>query len=317
MKHWIPITLLLIALVLSAATTHAQQTEKPGERVSDEAWFWFANAHIDHGFTEAEAFAASGLTARPGVMSLPVSSAWKETGKTVKVLPYPGVQHPRIGFLEGAIDPMRGTKVSVFAPWDETSYFVVDVPEALFSNLGLTFLAHTHIPTIWDDQGVPNPVFEWERLKKGVLEFEEKLPNGIVFGARVTPEADGVSMEQWLENGTKETLTGLRTQVCVLTKGAKGFEAQTGDNKSLEKPVAVASHGKRHVLTAWTHCGKVWENSKCPCFHSDPVFPDCAPGETVRMRGVLRFYEGDDLAGAIAKVNEELTASPSKKKKKR
>jgi hypothetical protein len=29
---------------------------------------------------------------------------------------------PRIGFLEGAFHPLRGMKVSIFAPLDETSY---------------------------------------------------------------------------------------------------------------------------------------------------------------------------------------------------
>ena len=46
------------------------------------------------------------------------------------VLPYPGGRHPRIGFLDGAVDPQRETKVSVFTPWDDSSYVVVDVPEA-------------------------------------------------------------------------------------------------------------------------------------------------------------------------------------------
>ena len=150
MRHIIILLSLLFSL-----SAFGQQLEKPGARVSDEAWFWFANARNDHGFTEAEAYEASQLKARPGVLSLPKGSAWKHGDRTVKVLPYPGVHHPRIGFLEGAIDPMRGTKVSVFAPWDDSSYFVVDVPEAIFSNLGLTFLAHTHIPTIWDEQNLP------------------------------------------------------------------------------------------------------------------------------------------------------------------
>jgi hypothetical protein len=38
-----------------------------------------------------------------------------------RVLPYPGGRHPRVGFLDGAIDPQRGTKASVFAPWGKTA----------------------------------------------------------------------------------------------------------------------------------------------------------------------------------------------------
>ena len=70
------------------------------------------------------------------------------------MLPYPGGRHPRIGFLEGAIDPQRETKLSVFTPWHDSSYVVADVPEAIWSNLGLTYLAHTHIPTIWTAQKI-------------------------------------------------------------------------------------------------------------------------------------------------------------------
>ena len=35
-----------------------------------------------------------------------------------------------------------------------TSYVVVDIPEAIWSNLGLTFLAHTHVPTIWSKKNI-------------------------------------------------------------------------------------------------------------------------------------------------------------------
>ena len=34
------------------------------------------------------------------------------------------------------------------------------------------------------------------------LDFERTLPNGIRFGAKVTPAATAVRMEMWLTNGT-------------------------------------------------------------------------------------------------------------------
>ena len=55
------------------------------------------------------------------------------------VLPYPGGRHPRTGFLEGAMRPQRETKISIFTPWDNHSYVVLDIPEAIWSNLGLTY----------------------------------------------------------------------------------------------------------------------------------------------------------------------------------
>ena len=49
------------------------------------------------------------------------------------------------------------------------------------------------------------------------------------------------------------------------------------------------------MLTAWERCGRAWGNAEVPCLHADPVLPDCKPGETVRVRGRLWFYEGKDI----------------------
>ena len=213
------------------------------------------------------------------------------------MLPYPGGRHPRIGFLDGAIDPQRETKVSVFPPWDAASYVVVDVPEAIFSNLGLTYLAHTHIPTLWSKQGVTLPPIEWKRNADGSLEIERVLPNRIVFGASVKPATNAVVMELWLRNGTDRLLTGLRVQNCVMLKAAAGFNTQTNANKIFATPFVACSSPdrKRWIITAWELCQRAWANPPVPCLHSDPQFPDCPPGETRRVRGWLSFYEGSDV----------------------
>ena len=39
-----------------------------------------------------------------------------------------------------------------------------------------------------------------------------------------------------------------------------------------------------------------------PCMHSDPKFPDCAPGETVRAHGSLRFYEGGEIETELERL---------------
>jgi peptidoglycan/xylan/chitin deacetylase (PgdA/CDA1 family) len=210
-------------------------------------------------------------------------------GPLSDLLPYPGLaRHPRIGFLDGAIDPKRGTKASVFLPWDPSSYVVVDLPEAIFSNLGLLFLAHTHIPTIWDARNVVIDNVDWIREPDGSLRSAWRLPNGVEFGAMARYDGS-LRMELWLTNGTSEPLTGLRTQVCVMLKGAAGFDKQTNDNKTFRQTVAGVSHGNRRILTEWERCGRTWGNPDCPCLHSDPVLPDCPPGETVRVRGKLWF----------------------------
>jgi peptidoglycan/xylan/chitin deacetylase (PgdA/CDA1 family) len=261
-----------------------------------------------HGYTRAEATSVFGYNASVSRMRPFPSLAGLQTSR---ILSYPGGRHPRIGFLDGAIDPQRGTKVSVFAPWEEGGYVVVDLPEAIFSNLGLTFLAHTHIPTIWDDEDVIIDNVDWARIRGGGLAFERELPNGIRFGAEVEPEPNGAALLLWLENGTEEPLTELRTQVCAMLKGAPGFTAQTVSNKTFRSPVAVAKAGgrDRYVLIAFDHCGRTWGNADCPCIHADPVLPDAAPGERVEVRGRIWFYEGDDVEGAIARAVRDFSVS--------
>jgi hypothetical protein len=167
---------------------------------------------------------------------------------------------------------------------------VIDLPEAIFSDHGLLFLAHTHVPTIWNDKNVIIENVDWVRDGSG-LRSEWTLPNQIGFGASIVPVEDRIEMELWLRNGTAEPLSKLRTQICVLLKGAAGFNQQTDSNKTFGKEVAgVRGSDVRHsILTQWERCGRTWGNKSCPCLHSDPVLPDCAPGETVRVRGKLWF----------------------------
>jgi hypothetical protein len=75
-------------------------------------------------------------------------------------------------------------------------------------------------------------------------------------------------------------------QNCVMLKGAKGFETQSNDNKVFTPPYAAckSADGKRWVITAREPHQRAWGNEKCPCLHSDPRIPDCAPGETQRLR---------------------------------
>ena len=304
---------IVVVLWLTFAAVQTNAEERPNHRKpKDETELrdWLRNMIWHHRFSDKEVADATGLTeseVRSAVKKFdikPENKPRRKDSDPLLVLPYPGGRHPRIGFLEGAIRPQRETKVSVFTPWDESSYVVVDVPEAIWSNLGLTYLAHTHVPTIWSKQGIELPPMEWSRGADDTLQIERKLPNGIVFGAKVSPGADAVRMELWLTNGTKEKLSDLRVQNCVMLKGAKGFEKQTNDNKVVSGPY-VAGHdadNKRWVITAWDPLHRGWANEKCPCLHSDPKFPDCGPGETRRLKGWLSFYQGNDVEGEFKRI---------------
>jgi hypothetical protein len=300
------ICLWIVATVAPAAEP---ANSRPPRDDADLA-YWLRNMSW-HRFSPEEMADATGLGAadiKSALRRLELGTAApprRPAGAPLRVLPYPGGRHPRIGFLEGAIRPQRETKFSVFTPWDEASYVVLDLPEAIWSHLGLTYLAHTHIPTVFDKQGVKLEPLEWDRSDPGgALRIARRLPNGISFGAVVKPGADAVRMELTLTNGTSETLRDLRVQNCVMLKATSGFTALTNANKLFQKPyVACRSEdGTKWILTAWEPCDRAWGNPPVPCLHSDPKFPDCPPGQTRRLTGWLSFYQGTNIAAELDRI---------------
>ncbi|MEM7232290.1 MAG: hypothetical protein AAF517_08960 [Planctomycetota bacterium] len=279
------------------------------ETLSDHEWL--ENMVRYHGYDASEVGLALGVSAEEAAVrveaaNVPVGFAPKDGAGRIRVVPYPGGRHPRIGFLEGAIDPHRDTKFSAFLPWEREGYVVVDLPEAIWGvepgrEPELQYLAHTHIPTVWDRKQVKLDHVEWKR-QGAQLVGERVFPNGLEFRTRVTPTADFVDMEMTLRNGTEIPLSGLRTQICVMLKGAPSFNDQTNDNKELLEADRIAAarskDGKRWILTIWER-SKPWGNKDCPCIHADPVFPDLKPGAGSTVRGRLFFVEGEDLESAI------------------
>lgn len=302
--------LVLIPAVALPDDAQSEHFRKPKDDV--ELRYWLENMVWHHRLTTDEIHAVTGLSADEIQQA---KAKFRITAETkpkrpadapLLVLPYPGGRHPRIGFLDGAVDPQRETKVSVFTPWDDASYVVVDVPEAIWSNLGLTYLAHTHVPTIWTKQNVELPRLEWNRHENGTFDCERTLPNGIVFHVTVVPGKDGVRMKMTLKNGTDKLLSDLRVQNCVMLKGAAGFTKQTNENKLFQKPwVACRSEtGDHWIITAWEPCHRPWGNPPCPCLHSDPKFPDCPPGETRTLSGWLSFYTGPDIQAELKRLEK-------------
>ena len=146
-----------------------------------ELKYWLSNMAV-HDFTPVDISAATGLTTSEIVTATKrfvIDPAKADKGRTLLTLPYPGGRHPRIGFLEGAIRPQRETKVSVFAPWKVGGYAVADVPEAMWVQTGdkpreLLYLAHTHVPTMWDKQNITLEPLEWTREKDGTVRMERR-----------------------------------------------------------------------------------------------------------------------------------------------
>ena len=117
----------------------------------------------------------------------------------------------------------------------------MDIPEAIWSNLGLTCLAHTHIPTVWDKQSIALKPTEWTRHPDHYLSMERLLPNGISFGTHVAGAHGGLIMDMSLRNESEAALDDLRVQNFVMFRELAGFDVQTNDNKLLLHP-CIACH---------------------------------------------------------------------------
>jgi peptidoglycan/xylan/chitin deacetylase (PgdA/CDA1 family) len=273
--------------------------------------YWLSNMIEDHGFDQWETRAATGLSIQDIETAVARYSLSRpqSTKESLKLRPYPGGRHPRIAFRDGAMRPQRETKFSVFAPWKDGGYAVVDVPEAIWvkteESRELLYLAHTHVPTMWSKNKVSLEPLEWTRTGESILTIKRDLPNKTAFGARIELKQGIVQMNLWLRNGTGQTLTGLNVQNCVMLKELEGFAALNNDNKVFKSPYAASRNegGNRWVITGWERCNRPWANPNCPCLHADPQFPDCAPNDTVELRGVVSFYEGDDIDSEFRRLD--------------
>jgi len=288
-------------------TAQRRMTKDPTElRHWLESMVWY------HGFSREEILQVTGLM--PGELDeslrrwniSPGTKPLAEVDPPVFVLPYPGGRHPRIGFLDGAIEPQRETKLSIFTPWDPASYVVLDAPEALWSNLGLTYLAHTHIDTIWDKQGIKLEQLEWSRKPDGSYFLRRELPNKLAYELLATPHRDHLAIRMSLTNGTNESLSDLRVQMCAMLKGCKDFDQQTNDNKIFRGSLAACknSTGDRWVILGFEPNHRTWGNAPCPCLHSDPIFPNLEPGQSGTVHGWLSFYQGTDINAELDRIEQ-------------
>ncbi len=274
--------------------------------------YWLENMVLHHRYSIEEAAAVCGLaldTVQEKLRELHLDqrpAPEEQSPSVVRVLPYPGGRHPRLGFLEGAVNPQRGTKVTLFLPWPDAGYVVLDLPEAIHSDKGLLFLAHHDegFPTMWEKAGMEIPNVDWSREASGRLSREQKLPNGARFGATVTPGEKQVDLQFWLENNTEDTLRNIRGQICLMLTGAPDFNYLSNARKIFQAPVAAAPsrQGNRWILVAFERAAFIWGNKDVPCIHSDPLLTDVHPGERVAVRGRIWFCQADDVADEIARA---------------
>jgi hypothetical protein len=100
-------------------------------------------------------------------------------------------------------------------------------------------------------------------------------------------------------------MTGLRVQDCVLLTGARGFAAQTNDNKVIRKAY-VACRRRRRAAVDHRGLGAVRSALgqpvvPVPAFRSE--FSDCPPGAMVRECGGVWFYDGPDDEAELRRID--------------
>lgn len=307
------IGLILVAALLISRTA---ECDSPGQQArvpnnDDELKYWLKNMSA-HRFGAEEMSSVLGLPVEAVKQALEkhISNTANidVNDKTIRILPYPGGRHPRIGFLEGAIDPQRETKVSIFPPWKDGGYLVLDLPEAVWHHVDgkreLLYLAHTHVLTIWDKQNIHLDPLEWHRDSADMLSLTRELPNKVKMISKAKVIDGAVRLQFSVTNSTDQPLTGLHIQMCGMLKGLTDFTEQTNDNKVFAAPFAAcrSKAGNRWVVLGFDHCVRAWGNSRCPCLHSDPQVPDCAPGETQSVHGWVSFFEGEEIGGELKRL---------------
>lgn len=254
---------------------------------------------------------------QPSPAAPPVKDTYETHAKGIRILP--GQWRPHYPFEHIAwISPS----------WPSQDYLWFDFPEAIFSSQGLLYLSHVNpkFPAVFADL----PRVPWREVPGG-LAFERTLPNGIRFGASlVRSSATMVALEIHIANGSREPLNDIKLQTCLYLRASKEFADFTNDNKFVRLPdlgwqsfpkasaakveagrfrlgwrggraladwpgmVTVSNQGKRLVAFAW-HEDNAFSlicNARHPCMHSDPRFPDLAPGQKASIRGEIIFHEG-------------------------
>jgi len=239
------------------------------------------------GFTDAEIEAAhrneTALDGAPGSVSagcLPAPSSWQP-------LPYPGGRHPRSGFLEGAFDPQRETKLLFGVP-DMGGYLVLDLPEAIWSDEQLIFLAHTHLPTVWDRNGERHTFTPWNISLDGrTAANSHVLPDGTTVSAEATRSSDSrIDLLLSIVNRSDHDLTDVWAQTCLML--AQADLGSTDTEIVLSSDIAALRLSERMQLEfAWEKVKRTWQNPPVPCMHNDPFLGSCRPGDTLTVRGSL------------------------------
>ncbi|UCD28799.1 MAG: hypothetical protein JSV03_17265 [Planctomycetota bacterium] len=214
----------------------------------------------------------------------------------------------------------------VSPPWPSQDYVWLDFPEAIFTKQGLLYLSHINpkYPVVFPKP----PVVKWQTLPNGVT-YERKLPNGIVFGGKITKDDNAANLELFIRNGSNQPIEDIKLQTCAFLRAIKEFGEYTADSKYVhvpqrgwlpfkeakriqnepgkyrlgwrsgpaiaDRPIMATLSSTAQRLTAFTWLADTYSlttNPNHPCMHADPAFPNLPPGKSATIHGKLLFFEG-------------------------
>ena len=117
MLKYFPICIFLTVVLCSSAGAIDPQTRAVSDTAALRAWLenmvWHHRYSIDE-VSQVTGMAAEAVRSELTRFGITTDRRPARPEGKLFVLPYPGGRHPRIGFLDGAIDPQRETKLSVF-----------------------------------------------------------------------------------------------------------------------------------------------------------------------------------------------------------
>lgn len=105
-------------------------------------------------------------------------------------------------------------------PWRSSGSILLRFPETLHTSHGLLYIDHARadMPPLY----AGTPEARWTRDTDGSLGYNVGLPNGVVYGGRLTPRGDRVELQFRLRNGSDED-SFAATQFCLVLSDSPEF----------------------------------------------------------------------------------------------
>lgn len=262
---------------------------------------WLDNMIIDHRYTAHEIHNATRMSVDHAEQEIATRASPDRTYSDVRTRPYPGGRYLGIGGRHDQAVPPRNLLMSVFAPWADGGYAVVELPRSLA--VGNTSLIDTTSETV--TTRVRSKTREWQNIGSG-WEALHQLDDGSSLHALVTPSARGALFRLSHNAPANADSTGedLTLTTVVQLQAVDGLNLRERLHR-VERPPLVAFRGERSdrwLITGWQDLREITELSYQPSLSiiADMTDQDADEVGSKVTIGGLWFYEGEDVGQALA-----------------